>query len=127
MKRSTLLVCALALIASLAFAAPHPAHADPSARRMAETKIANIRVWVTVYKSGFANLRTIAASGWMSAGNPFYIHFGMANNDEYKIRGQVHADANATGTIADTTASFHNRTGVAIFLRKNANGYYWEY
>ena len=63
----------------------------------------------------------------MSAGNPFYAHFAMASGDDYLIRAQVHADANATNPIADTTATLFKRNGVAIYLRKNSNGYYWEY
>jgi hypothetical protein len=117
----------ISLLASLAFAAPHGAQASPYAHRLAETTIPKIRVWVTVYKEQFANLRKIVASGWMSAGNPFYIHFAMAYSDVYVIRAQVHADASATSPIADTTAALHNQTGVAIYLRKNGHGYYWEY
>jgi hypothetical protein len=116
----------IALLASLAFATPHGAQASPNAHRLAETTIPKIRVWVTVYKEQFAD-RKIVASGWMSAGNPFYVHFAMANSDGYVIRAQVHADASATSPIADTTATLHNRSGVAIYLRRNGHGYYWEY
>jgi hypothetical protein len=127
-KRVAFFLSALALTASLAFVAPQAAPAArSSARRIAETTIPKVRVWVTFYKDGFGDMRSIVGSGWMSAGEPFYIHFVMTNNDGYHIRAQVHADATASNVIADTTASFHNRTGVSIYLRKNADGYYWGY
>ena len=127
MKRNAFFISALALMASLAFSMPSPAPAASSARRIADTTIPKIKVWITVYKGGFANMRTIVASGWMSAGEPFSIHFGMANSDSYHIRAQVHPDATASSVIADTIASFDNRSGVAIHLLKNAGGYYWAF
>ena len=126
MKRVAFFLSALSLTASLAFSGVAQA-APSSTHRIAETTIPHIRVWVTLYKGGFANIRSIAARGWMSLGSPFYIDFGMANSDTYLVRAEVYADATMSRVIADTTATLDNRTGVAIKLRKNAHGYYWQF
>lgn len=127
MKRLAFFLSAVALTASLALAVPQSAQAQSSARKIAVTTIPSIKVWVTVYKGSFADMRSVVANGWMSAGDPFYIHFGMAHSDSYYIRAQVHADPTVSSVIADTVAAFDNRTGAAIHLRKNDRGYYWQF
>jgi hypothetical protein len=117
---------AIALLAALALSGP-AGRADAQQTGLAMTKITGIRVWVTIYKTNFGNIRSVVGSGWMSAGSP-YPHYPMRNDDTYYIRGQVHDAADLSHVIADTTALLTKRSGAPIYLyRRAGNNFHWDY
>ena len=116
---------ALALLATLALGG-FAGRADAQQTGMAMTKVTGIRVWVTLYKENFGNIRSIVGSGWMSQGHP-YPHYPMRNSDTYYIRGQVHDAANLSHVLADTTAQLTKGSGAPIYLYRRGTGYHWDY
>jgi len=116
---------ALALFAAFALGG-FAGRADAQQTGMAMTKVPGIRVWVTLYKENFGNIRSIVGSGWMSAGHP-YPHYAMRNSDTYYIRGQVHDAADLSHVTADTTAQLTKSSGAPIYLYRRGAGFHWDY
>jgi hypothetical protein len=123
MKRSTLLLSALALAASVALSAPHPAQAALGDRSyiVAYSRIAH-KTWVTLYKLGTFGNRTIVGSGWMPSGGSWSHEIVTGNT--YYFRAQV-VDGSGT-TIADTTVERDDKGPSSATLHYEHGNYFWR-
>lgn len=123
MKRSALLLSALALATSIAFGGAQPARASLGDKSyiVAYSRIAH-KTWVTLYELKTFGNRTIIGSGWMPAGGSWSHPIVWGNT--YYFRAQV-VDGSGT-TIADTTVTRDDKGPSSATLMYEHHNYFWK-